>query len=75
MEQQRFNDLKLGEKGAIISIIAYICLSAIKLFIGYTANSEALRADGLNNATDIVASIAVLIGLRLSQKPADQDGS
>jgi len=73
MEQQRINDLKMGERGAIISIIAYLCLSALKLFIGYIANSEALRADGLNNATDIIASIAVLIGLRLSQKPADKD--
>jgi len=73
VEQQRYEDLKTGEKGAIISIIAYLCLSAIKLVIGYAGNSEALRADGLNNATDIVASIAVLIGLRLSQKPADQD--
>ncbi|USK31929.1 cation diffusion facilitator family transporter [Bacillus sp. F19] len=73
MEQQKYADLKLGERGAIISIIAYLCLSALKLMIGYTANSEALKADGLNNATDIVASIAVLLGLRLSQKPADQD--
>jgi len=73
LEQQRYHDLKLGEKGAIISIIAYICLSVIKLWIGYFSNSEALKADGLNNATDIVASVAVLIGLRLSQKPADHD--
>ncbi|UAL50482.1 cation diffusion facilitator family transporter [Bacillus sp. OVS6] len=73
MEQQKYADLKLGERGAIISILAYLCLSALKLMIGYTANSEALKADGLNNATDIVASIAVLIGLRLSQKPADKD--
>ncbi|WHZ55962.1 cation diffusion facilitator family transporter [Metabacillus hrfriensis] len=73
MEQQKYADLKLGERGAIISILAYLCLSALKLMIGYTANSEALKADGLNNATDIVASIAVLIGLRLSQKPPDQD--
>lgn len=73
MEQQRYDNLKLGERGAIISIIAYICLSAIKLFMGYIANSEALLADGFNNTTDIIASIAVLIGLRLSQKPADHD--
>ncbi|WP_394231944.1 cation diffusion facilitator family transporter [Niallia oryzisoli] len=75
MDEQRYNDLKLGERGAIISIIAYICLSALKLAIGYLADSEALRADGLNNTTDIIASIAVLIGLRLSQKPADSDHS
>jgi len=75
MDQQRYNDLKLGERGAIISIIAYICLSALKLTIGYLADSEALKADGLNNTTDIIASIAVLIGLRFSQKPADSDHS
>ncbi|WP_428910053.1 cation diffusion facilitator family transporter [Niallia sp. Krafla_26] len=72
-DQQKYRDLKLGERGAIISIIAYICLSALKLAIGYMADSEALKADGLNNTTDIIASIAVLIGLRLSQKPADLD--
>ncbi|MCZ1269335.1 MULTISPECIES: cation diffusion facilitator family transporter [Paenibacillus] len=73
MEQIKYDNLKLGEKGAIISIIAYICLTAIKMMIGYMSNSEALKADGLNNATDIIASIAVLIGLRLAQRPADKD--
>ncbi|MEC0225795.1 cation diffusion facilitator family transporter [Paenibacillus alba] len=72
-QQMRFDNLKLGERGAIVSIIAYICLSSIKLIIGFLADSEALKADGLNNATDIVASFAVLIGLKIAQKPADQD--
>lgn len=69
----RYQQLKKGELGAWISIIAYMVLSLIKLLIGYSYNSEALRADGLNNSTDIVASIAILIGLRISQKPADKD--
>jgi len=73
VEQIKYDNLKLGEKGAIISIIAYIGLTAIKMMIGYMSNSEALKADGLNNATDIIASIAVLIGLRLAQRPADKD--
>ncbi|WP_188453367.1 cation diffusion facilitator family transporter [Virgibacillus oceani] len=73
MDEQKYSNLKMGERGAIISIIAYICLSALKLFIGNISNSEALKADGLNNTTDIIASIAVLIGLKLSQKPADGD--
>ena len=73
MEEQAYLDLKRGERGAIISIIAYLCLSALKLIIGYIANSEALKADGFNNATDIIASIAVLIGLKLSQRPPDDD--
>lgn len=72
MENRKYNDLKLGERRAIISIIAYICLSIIKLLIAYMSDSAALRADGLYNATDIIASIALLIGLRLSQRPPDQ---
>lgn len=73
MEKEKYNELKLGERGAIISILAYICLSIIKLMIGYSSDSAALRADGLNNTTDIIASIAVLIGLKLSQRPPDKD--
>lgn len=73
MNQARYDELKKAEKGAIISIVAYIIVSAAKLLIGRFANSEALWADGLNNATDIIASIAVLIGLRVAQKPADKE--
>ncbi|WP_110926797.1 cation diffusion facilitator family transporter [Bacillus massiliglaciei] len=73
MEDQKYRNLKLGERGAMISISAYICLSIVKLIVGYTSNSAALKADGLNNTTDIIASISVLIGLRLSQRPPDKD--
>lgn len=68
---ERYSELKRGEKGAWVSIITYVILSCVKLVIGHIYFSEALRADGLNNATDIVASIAVLIGLKISQKPPD----
>lgn len=73
MEEVKYNNLKLGERGAIISIFAYICLSILKIAIGYIGHSAALKADGLNNTTDIIASIAVLIGLKLAQRPPDKD--
>ncbi|MCM3600774.1 cation diffusion facilitator family transporter [Robertmurraya korlensis] len=73
MEEEKYRDLKRGERGAIISIITYIFLSILKVVVGLWSGSEALRADGLNNATDIVASIAVLIGLKFAQKPADRN--
>lgn len=73
MIEQRYANLKLGERGAIVSIVAYVILSSFKWFIGTSTGSEALVADGLNNATDIVASIAVLVGLRLARRPADND--
>ncbi|ASK60896.1 transporter [Virgibacillus phasianinus] len=66
-------NLKKGERGAWISIFAYLILSVSKLIIAHFGNSEALRADGLNNSTDVIASIAVLIGLKISRKPADND--
>lgn len=73
MNNERYKQLKQAELGALISIIAYIVVSILKLVVGNIANSEALRADGLNNFTDILASIAVLIGLRISRKPADNE--
>jgi cation diffusion facilitator family transporter len=73
MDDQKYKDLKLGERGAMVSIVAYLILSAVKLVIGYMSDSAALRADGLNNTTDIIASIAVLIGLKISQRPPDND--
>ena len=73
MDSQQYSNLKMGEKGAILSIVTYLFLSGMKLLIGYLTGSEALYADGLNNSTDIIASIAVLIGLKLSQRPPDSD--
>ncbi|QAA31803.1 cation diffusion facilitator family transporter [Clostridium manihotivorum] len=70
---EKYTNLKLAERGARISILAYVALAAVKVGIGYISGSEALSADGINNTTDIIASIAVLIGLRLSGKPADED--
>lgn len=62
-----------ADKGAALSIVVYIVLSALKITISYIALSSALRADGLNNLTDIGASLAVLIGLKISRKPRDPD--
>ncbi|MEW9110614.1 MAG: cation diffusion facilitator family transporter [Cytobacillus gottheilii] len=73
MNERKYQNLKRGERGAMISIAAYICLSSLKLIVGIISGSEALKADGLNNATDIIASVAVLIGLRISRKPADKN--
>ncbi|MFB5678629.1 cation diffusion facilitator family transporter [Paenibacillus terreus] len=68
-----YEEIRRGEKGAWVSIAAYLILSAFKIICGYLLFSSALLADGFNNVTDIVASIAVLIGLRISQKPPDSD--
>ncbi|WP_407272846.1 cation diffusion facilitator family transporter [Radiobacillus sp. PE A8.2] len=70
---EQYENLQKGEKGAWISISAYLILALTKLIIAYFGDSAALRADGLNNTTDVVASVAVLVGLRISRKPPDDD--
>lgn len=65
--------LKQAERGAILSIITYIVLSSSKLIVGKLFFSQALFADGLNNFTDVLSSILVFIGLKISQKPADKN--
>ncbi|HFU4112610.1 TPA: cation diffusion facilitator family transporter [Streptococcus suis] len=71
--KQQIQNLKLAERGAIISITAYITLSGIKLAAGHIFHSDALTADAFNNISDIIGNIAVLVGLRMAQKPADTD--
>ncbi|HEM5054467.1 TPA: cation transporter [Streptococcus suis] len=70
---QNVTNLKLAERGALLSIGAYIVLSGIKLVAGQLFYSDALRADAFNNISDIIGNIAVLVGLKMAQKPADTD--
>lgn len=73
MEGNMYEDLQEGEKGAYLSLIAYLILSAAKLIVGILAGSQALVADGLNNISDIFTSVTVLIGLRIARKPPDKN--
>ncbi|MBB5323006.1 cation diffusion facilitator family transporter [Anoxybacillus tepidamans] len=61
------------EIGAWVSIASYISLAIIKLIIGYMANSDGVTADGWNNFSDIVASVAILFGIKIAQKPRDHN--
>lgn len=48
-------------------------LAAIKIFAGLKGNSTAVFADGLESASDVLASGVVFLGLTLAAKPADED--
>ncbi|MBZ2404615.1 cation diffusion facilitator family transporter [Liquorilactobacillus hordei] len=70
--QQRYKNLKIAQKGVLISLCAYIILSLLKVIIGQLSHSETLLADGFNNSTDIFSSCAVMVGLRLATRPPDE---
>ena len=67
------NKLKLAQRGAYLSIFSYIFLSLLKYYFGFVYDSAAVRADAIYNMTDILASLAVLIGLKISIKPPDDN--
>lgn len=55
--------------GAIINVV----LSAGKIVTGVLCGSQAILADGFHSASDLVTDLAVLWGLRISGRPADED--
>ena len=63
----------IGKKVAWISLISNIVLAAVKIVIGFFWDSEAVFADGIHSGADVVASIAVLAVVGISNKPPDRD--
>lgn len=64
---------KLAVRTIYISIIANGLLAIIKGITGVFGNSYALVADAIESTTDVFSSLLVLIGIRYSTKPADEN--
>ncbi len=56
-----------------LSAIINVVLLALKLSVGFIANSRALIADGINSALDVFFSVMILVSFRLASKPADKN--
>ena len=56
-----------------LSILGNIILFGLKYWAGIVTGSLALIADAWHTLTDSVSSIIVLVGGKISQKPADED--
>lgn len=67
------NRISQAKKGATLSIVTYTILTLLKVTYGWLADSRGLTADGINNATDVISSIAILIALHISMKPVDKN--
>ncbi|SER72980.1 cation diffusion facilitator family transporter [Salipaludibacillus aurantiacus] len=59
--------------GAWIGITGNVVLAVLKGIIGMLADSRALVADAVHSASDVVGSVAVLIGIRAAKQPPDED--
>jgi divalent metal cation (Fe/Co/Zn/Cd) transporter len=56
-----------------VGIAANLVLAIIKIAAGLVGNSYALVADGIESMTDVVSSLVVWTGLKVSALPADED--
>lgn len=62
-----------ANKVTTLSILWNIFLTLIKIFAGFVGMSNAMVADGLHSASDIISSVGVLIGNQISKTPNDKD--
>ncbi|MFC1781540.1 cation diffusion facilitator family transporter [Planctomycetota bacterium] len=71
------NSVKLETTGRQIKSVTYtgivinICLSILKLIVGFLVGSLALIADGMHSFSDLATDAMVLIGIWLGSKKAD----
>ncbi len=61
------------KKAAWISLISNLILAFFKAVVGFISGSKAILADSLYSFKDFVTSLVVLIGLKFSVKPADEN--
>ena len=56
---------------SLVSVAGNVVLSALKLLAGIFAHSAAMISDAVHSASDMLSSIIVIIGVRLSAREAD----
>ncbi len=64
---------KEAKKVTFIGVFINIFLFIIKILFGYIGGSSALIADGIHSFSDLSSDIVVLLGLKLSSKPSDEN--
>ena len=64
---------KYGTVFSIFSIVSNTIMVVFKLIVSFITNSISVRADALNNLSDVGSNIATLFGFKLANKHPDSD--
>ena len=62
-----------GERIILFCLMWNALLLALKGIVGILGHSQALQADAINSAGDVLTTAIILFGVRFSQKPRDED--
>lgn len=65
--------VRIGNKISIVTILVNIVLTSLKIFAGIISQSNAMIADAIHSLSDVISTFAVMIGLHLAGRPADED--
>ena len=69
-EEKKYKDIRIA---SILGIIGNIFLLIIKGIIGIITKSQAMIADSVNSAGDILSSVMTYVGNKIASKPGDDD--
>lgn len=67
------NRLKIGQFEGYLSILCNVLLFVVKFFLGILSQSIALLADAFHTLMDVATSGIVILGFKMSLKPADAE--
>ncbi|WP_029452641.1 cation diffusion facilitator family transporter [Clostridium algidicarnis] len=62
---------KLGTRASLITILVNIVLCIFKMLAAFVGKSSAMLADAVHSLADILTTVMVIIGLKVSSKAAD----
>lgn len=62
-----------GVLASMVGIFCNVFLFAVKLLIGVVLNSVSVMADAFNNLSDAGSSVISFIGVKMAEKPADEE--
>ena len=71
--KKTFTNGKRARHTILLSLLGNLVLVFVKLITGLVGNSFALVADAIESLGDVFSSFIIYLGLRVSDKPADED--
>lgn len=64
---------KTATRVSVVSILGNLILSLFKFVAGFVAHSNAMISDAVHSGSDVISSVVVIIGVRMSAKESDKE--
>lgn len=64
---------RIATRVSVVGIVGNLVLTVFKIIAGIIGHSGAMISDAIHSASDVVSSIIVIVGVKISRKEADDD--